>query len=198
MWPAKATAMNIMDELREATRADHKRIENSLRLMDDDMPLSTYVRTLERFYGYYEPLEYRLCSNSGVTNVLDDLDHRRKVPLLRRDLEHWGCDERTLPRCSRVPRINDAFDALGCLYVIEGATLGGRILSRYFQLQFGTSEKAGGAFFEGYGERTGAMWKAFGRAVEAIPLTADQSAKIIQNAHATFRTLQCWCTENFI
>ncbi len=189
--------MNIMVELREATCTHHKTIEESLQLMAEDLSLSTYVRILERFYGYYEPLEYRLHGNSGIRDVLDDLDQRRKVPMLRRDLEHWGCNERTLPRCSTVPRVDDAMDALGCLYVLEGATLGGRILSRHFRLQFGTSENAGGAFFTGYGERTGAMWQAFHRSVGAIPLSVDQGSKIIQNAQATFRTLQCWCEENF-
>ena len=44
-----------MDELRETTRIDHK-----AGLQADDVALSKYVRRLERFYGYDEPLEYRL------------------------------------------------------------------------------------------------------------------------------------------
>jgi heme oxygenase len=189
--------MNIMDELREKTRVDHESIENSLGLMAKDLSRTQYVETLEKFYGYYEPIEYRLWSISGVKDVLDDLDQRRKVPLLKRDLDHWDCNEQALPRCSRLPPVDDVIDALGCLYVLEGATLGGRILSRHFRVRFGISDEAGSAFFSGYGEQTRAMWEAFGRAVGTITLTVDQNARIVQNARFTFRTLQSWCAEKF-
>ncbi len=195
-WPAEAAVMSVMDELREATRTDHQSMENSLGLMAVDVSLSKYVQTLERFYGYYEPLECRLFGISGVTDVLADLDHRRKVPLLKRDLEFWGCNERTLPLCSTLPRVEDVIDALGCFYVLEGATLGGKILLRHFGSRFGVSVQAGGAFFSGYGERTGTMWKAFGQSIVAIPLTGAQNARIVQSAWSTFRTLQTWSAEN--
>jgi heme oxygenase len=188
--------MSIMSDLREATRVDHDAIERSLGLMATDVSLARYVRTLERFYGYYKPLEHRLHDISGLTDVIDDWDLRHKVPLLKRDLQHWGRNERTLPQCSALPRLDDVLDALGCLYVLEGATLGGRILTRHFRIRFGVSGDAGGAFFAGYGERTGVMWQAFGRSVMAIPLTANQGERIVQCARATFRTLQTWSAEN--
>jgi heme oxygenase len=47
------------------------------------------------------------------------------------------------------------------LYVIEGATLGGRIITRQLQTQLGLKPESGGAFFDGYGAQTGPYWKAF-------------------------------------
>lgn len=188
--------MSIMHELREATRVDHHALETSLGLTDPDVSTSKYVQTLERFYGYYAPLEDRLPDIPGVTDVIDDLGLRLKVPLLQRDLHHWGCNEQTLPHCYTLPRLHDALDALGCLYVLEGSTLGGRLLIRHFQSRLGISPHGGGAFFAGYGERTPAMWRAFGEALGALPLSGDQSERVVQNARATFHTLHSWCMEN--
>ena len=188
--------MSIMHELREATRADHHALEMELGLASAGVSTPRYVRTLERFYGYYAPLERRLPDISGVLEVIDDLGQRLKVPLLRRDLRYWGCNEGNLPSCRALPQLDGLLDALGCLYVLEGATLGGRILTRHFQAQLGISPDTGGAFFAGYGEQTGAMWHAFGRTLGAMPLSNDDSERVIQCARSTFRTLRTWCAEN--
>jgi heme oxygenase (biliverdin-IX-beta and delta-forming) len=190
--------MSIMHELREATRIDHLALETSLGLTSEDVSTSKYVQAIETFYGYYDPIEKRIPDISGVKEVIHDLPLRMKVPLLKRDLLYWGSNERILPRCSALPHLDDALDALGCLYVLEGATLGGRLLTRYFQARLGILPNAGGAFFAGYGERTGTMWHAFGNALGSLPLSSDQSEQVVRNARSTFRTLHRWCTENHL
>lgn len=56
--------------------------------------------------------------------------------------------------------------ALGCMYVLEGSTLGSQILSRSFRERFDIGRHNGGAYFHGYGELTGKMWKRFGTDLE--------------------------------
>jgi heme oxygenase len=56
--------------------------------------------------------------------------------------------------------------SLGCMYVLEGSTLGSQILSRSFKERFGIADHNGGAFFYGYGELTVSMWRRFGTELE--------------------------------
>ena len=57
--------------------------------------------------------------------------------------------------------LNNAAKALGCLYVLEGATLGGVLIARHVRASLGFDGDAGSAFYLGYGPRTGAMWRGF-------------------------------------
>jgi heme oxygenase len=55
--------------------------------------------------------------------------------------------------------------ALGLLYVLEGATLGGQLLRRRLGPALGLTEERGLAFFTAYGAEVGPMWRAFADAL---------------------------------
>lgn len=190
---ARAGATSIMETLREATRGEHEWMERSLDLKQGSLSVESYVRLLELLYGYYEPVERRLQTISELSQLVPDLDRRRKVPLLVFDLHYWKRDERRLPLCSSIPMIFDRLDALGSLYVLEGATLGGQVLSRWFQNELGITADTGGAFFHGYGSGTTSMWRAFGSSMATVPQNTENDMRIIESARATFRTLRMWC-----
>lgn len=63
--------------------------------------------------------------------------------------------------------------ALGSLYVIEGSSVGGRILARHFGERLGMRPDTGCRFFAGYGERTSQMWSAFGELMVSRPVAED-------------------------
>ncbi len=48
---------------------------------------------------------------------------------------------------------------VGILYVIEGASLGGRVIIRHVAPALGLSAEQGCRYFAGYGEQTGDRWK---------------------------------------
>jgi heme oxygenase len=52
---------------------------------------------------------------------------------------------------------------IGTLYVIEGATLGGQVISRHLYRHLGFSANAGARFFNGYGDEaaTQQQWTLF-------------------------------------
>ncbi len=75
--------------------------------------------------------------------------------------------------------------ALGCLYVLEGATLGGQVISRHLA-KLGIGPENGGRFFNGYGARTGEMWKSFQTSATAYCVTHDQISEAVDGAKWTF------------
>lgn len=57
---------------------------------------------------------------------------------------------------------------LGAMYVIEGSALGGQYIARHVELALGLVPGHGDAYFIGYGDRTGPMWREFQSTLEEV------------------------------
>lgn len=180
--------------LRSETRLEHEAVEETLGLADPGVTRDLYCLRLKQFYGFYCPIEERLAQVDGWEGRGVDLDARRKTSLLRADLAALGAEPtERIPLCPRLPPLDDAAAGFGCLYVLEGATLGGQIISRHIKSTLGITPESGGSFFRGYGERTGEMWQSFRTALAAFPVDVDADRRILASAVATFRELRRWC-----
>ena len=182
-----------MQELREATRAAHDRVERMLPVREPGLTRARYVRVLEAMYGFYAPLEASCRAVAGADGVAIELARRAKLPLLETDLVALGnsTDEiRALPRARQLPRLGSASHAMGVLYVLEGATLGGQIIQRHVQRSLGLDASTGAAFFVGYGERTRQMWMQFTAHVERA--AGLEIAETTRAAVETFDALERW------
>jgi heme oxygenase len=185
-----------LSRLRSETREQHDAIEKTLLLMDDDLTLETYRRQLEQFYGFYKPVEERLFKRCGPLAAWLAVEQRRKTALLQADLSALGHPAvARLPLCTELPSLVSSAECFGCLYVLEGATLGGMIISRHVQLKLGVTPSAGAAFFGGYGDQTGAMWQQFRAAITAFSTDEDDQDVVVASARTTFLALQKWCHE---
>jgi heme oxygenase len=181
----------LAERLRDATRAHHTSIERTLPLASLELTLDAYRRILRAFLGFYEPLEARLIRVATAGSDLD-LHGREKVPRLRRDLAALGMSEAALaviPMCSTVPQVEGVPRALGCMYVLEGATLGGRIIKRNLERRLAIDERSGGAFFDVYGAATGAMWLSFAERLNRQPPPIEG---VLAAAVETFEQFERW------
>ena len=184
----------LLSRLRTETQDRHDAIEHTLLLMEDDLTLAAYRRRLEQFYGFYQPVEARLLDGRGPLAPWLDVQVRRKTAQLQADLTALGqAAGARLPLCTKLPPLISAADCFGCLYVLEGATLGGVIISRHVGQRLGVSPASGGAFFGGYGAHTGAMWQQFRAAITAFSAETDDQDAVVASARATFEALQHWC-----
>ncbi|MDB4946989.1 MAG: bphO [Labilithrix sp.] len=182
-----------MDRLRASTQAAHARIEAALPLMSPSLTRETYLGLLEGFFGFHAPIEPALLSLVFANDAVFAEDDRRKVPLLLADLCALGrtaAEVAALPRCADLPCVTSLSQALGVLYVLEGATLGGRIIVRHLHERLALGPTTGAAFFGGYGDRTGSMWKRFCLHVDASLLVDTEEA--VSAAVETFDKLLVW------
>jgi heme oxygenase len=127
--------------------------------------------------------------------ALPDYPTRRKLPLLTQDLVALGVPVAELPavpRCVALPDIRDTAAAFGCIYVFEGATLGGRTLLPLVSARLGCDAAAGAAFLASYGDGIGTMWQRFGAALDAFCADAPRRARAEEAATATFAALEHW------
>jgi heme oxygenase len=185
----------IRDLLREGTRVHHARAEARMPLMDDALTLDGYRETLARLLGFYDPLEARLAGADWRRIGLDP-ERRRKSQLLVADLQALGVAPARiagLPRCADLPDARSLAGALGCLYVVEGATLGGQLVRRHVAARLGLGPQEGCAFFTSYGAAVGPMWREYQDRLAIVVEAGDAAADdVVHAARQTFDALTRW------
>ena len=203
MLPDTATQCEtsvVLQRLKAATRAEHDAIEVALDLMAPGLSLVDYHRRLRRYHGFYAPIEPLVAGAAHWPRWGIDISTRAKTPWLAADLgcladhcELTGTAGADMPLCSELPPLDTPAAAFGCLYVLEGATLGGRVISRHIERELGLDAARGARFFHGYGEQTGSQWKAFRAALSAFVGTSSEEDRVVASAIATFAALRTWC-----
>jgi heme oxygenase len=179
----------MLPALKTATAGHHARVEAlmpSLDALATPQGYAAALRALHAFHAAWEPAVWRApeLAEAGL-----DPDARRKLPLLERDLRALGIEPSVLR--PPAPEIPDDAAALGALYVLEGATLGGRVIHRHVAGPLGLTPERGGAYYHGYGAATGARWKELGDIV-ARHAAAHGEARVVRGAVACFAALEAW------
>ncbi len=184
---------SVLVHLKEATHTQHVALEHELDLLNPTLTRLAYIRLLQRFHGFYAPLEAQLLRIQAWHAYDFDIEARLKTPLLDRDLSFFGVHQ--AQSCARVPKVQTLADAAGVLYVLEGATLGGHLISRHLQRRFGFAPDHGGAFFANYGSRVGEMWRTYGQFAVRVATDMVVEHAMIAAAQTTFTTLHQWLEE---
>jgi heme oxygenase (biliverdin-IX-beta and delta-forming) len=185
----------IMKRLKEETRSSHEGTEKHLDLFSRMLTKQEYARLLGRFWGFYAPIESKINQVAGLADLPLNLSARQKKPLLQSDLASLDWNEPTiqaLPLCVDLPALDSVPQALGCLYVLEGSTLGGQFISRHLQERLEITPDHGGRFFASYGPAVGSMWKAFGETVTAYSTSPQIEDAIVRSALETFASFGRW------
>jgi heme oxygenase len=187
----RAAGRDILARLKLETADEHAAIEAATRIMRPDVGLPDYREYLERTYGFYKPVEQML-ERLGVWPALElDGSARVKLPLLTRDLLELERDTSMLPICAALPQLGGSLpEAVGCAYVLEGSTLGGRVVSRHVQTRLGPQVPH--RFLDAYGADTGDRWQAFRAALRGFADSRDTQTRIIAGARATFESFTRW------
>jgi heme oxygenase len=181
---------DILARLKLETAPEHAAIEATAGVMHPRLGLLGYRWYLERTYGFYAPIEAEL-ERFGVWRELElDPAPRRKLGLLTRDIVLLGDDPAALAVCKAPPRLENLAQAVGCAYVLEGSTLGGRVISRHVQGRLGPDVPR--HFLECYGTSTGDCWQEFRAALSRFAKSKDLEDHVIVGAKKTFGAFTRW------
>jgi len=191
MSQAPTTALRW--RLREGTAQAHGELEGALDLLGRVADGQGFARVLERFLGFHVVWERAIRQHAPLRAFQAP---RSRLPHLRRDLAALGltnAEQAALPLCAAAASLADgAPAAVGSLYVLEGATLGGQAISRALA-SAAWAPPGGLAYFNPYRARTGEMWRTFGTWAEG-QVGADHSCAAVAGANRTFAVLQGWLT----
>lgn len=184
---------NLLLRLRSETSPQHEALEQN----DFNQALTAGTLTapgtayfLAKMYGFLVPYEAALQQHAADFSPAWEVPERMRAHLILTDLERLESAP-DLPLCPAMPPLRTRPQLLGAMYVVEGSTLGGQVITRQLA-QAGISLRA---YFTGYGALTGSRWKAFCQLLmEAAPTGPDQD-EIVASARLTFQRLDQWITQ---
>ena len=179
--------------LRSETRPHHEALEQhpfNQALTAGTLTAPTTAHFLAKMYGFLAPYETALQQHAAEFPPAWEVSERRRAHLILEDLERSEAAP-GLPLCPNMPPLRTRAQLLGAMYVVEGSTLGGQVITRQLA-QAGIPLRT---YFTGSGVRTGPQWKAFCRLLtEAAPAASDQD-EIVASACLTFKQLDRWITQ---
>jgi heme oxygenase len=184
----------FIKNLRQQTAASHQHLEDnklSKALLSPSLALSDYQAYLSALYAVTIACEDQVFP--AVSHIVPDLQDRYKSGKIIEDLSFTGLSDvqiDALPVCQF--EFSSPAEALGIMYVIEGSTLGGRILYKHVHETLGLSFEKGAAYFWGYGAQTGILWKSFISAFSQFAVENNNSTEMIESAIKTFVMIDHW------
>lgn len=168
--------------LRAGTRAQHEALEASGWLDHAVADRDAYGDHLLRVAAFVCDAERALAPfGAALASRGFAPAERRKSARLGEELSALGLDAPAVDRRADFPALPDLAAAVGCLYVLEGSTLGGMIIARVIRERLAWES----AFYGGYGRRTAEMWRAFGAAANACAPVLHEKT-LVAAAQATF------------
>jgi heme oxygenase len=189
----------ILHQLKDATRAQHTALETAvgeqLGFGQTPVTLERYKTLLQRFWGFYAPLEACIWTRPEWQAQPFQIEQRSKAPRLLHDLQVLGAAQKPLSQCDELPIIAEWPQVLGCLYVLEGATLGGQIIARHLKRELNIDAESGTAFFNSYGAEVGPMWQAFGALISSQVQTPHDVTIAVESAQQTFALFERWLND---
>ena len=177
--------------LRVHTSLAHQRLERSLDLHGRLRDKLRFVGVLERFFGFHLVWEAAIAERPSLREFHRP---RRRVAALAQDLLALGHTQAridSLPSCSEASALAASDGAaLGSMYVMEGSTLGGQLITRAL-LTSAWAPQGGLGYFDPYGRRTGEMWREFKDWLVRHPGAAERRC-VLEGARGAFDLLHDW------
>lgn len=160
-------------------------------LVNGNVTDRNYRALLAALYGFHRPLEAVLRNTPQNWWFGLDLKPRLRAHRLAEDLACLGFDwtRADLLPFARLEPFDNPGRLLGCLYVREGATLGGQVLARGLEPMLGSGD-AGRRFFTGTDDN-GRLWRDVCDALETAG-AAGHLDDIIEGACTTFEAFENW------
>ena len=158
------------------------------------MTLADYQTYIAKLYGVTLGCERDIFPQ--LKALFPDLNERFKSGLILKDLASTGISGTFL---ANIPVFqfgtSGVAEALGVMYVLEGSTLGGKILYRHIQNVLGLDFENGASYFWGYGPDTGIFWKTFVSSLSTFAVEENCGEEIISSAVQTFTAINNWLDE---
>lgn len=184
--------MDLRQRLKEETKSQHHKIEQTYflkKILQQEISLGDYQLLIQKFYGFITPCEKLI----DALICKSALENRKKKLWLEQDLLALKIsnNDTKILESDDLPVLLEYEHVLGYLYVMEGATLGGQIITKMLKTQLQITKDKGGRFFGGYGDGTKMMWDEFCKCLDNIN-DIQQQNKIIDSASNTFNKLYKW------
>lgn len=179
----------LQQTLKEATKNKHTALEQLMfvqQIMEGTLSIGQYTQILSTNYLVHYQFENKLHNLVSADNAHTlELDKRQKTTLLKNDLLEINA---VLPDCATdkfLIHVDNEAAALGALYVLEGATLGGNIIVKKLKTNLNLIDlNLHFYYYQAYGDLLTHFWKAFCEVLNNQPLHVYN--QVIEGANNMF------------
>ena len=185
--------------LRCATQADHDAIHGNpmlSRLARAALTRAEYRDLMLRYLGFFQSLDplLRAASTAMIPSGVD-FRYQSRSDIIRTELISLGASRSALQHvavCRDHAPIEDHASLIGALYVVEGSTLGGRLLSCQVDTILGGGP--GGGYWQWCRTHGSDRWRGALRLIDWIDRSDNDAETAVRAARSTFRVLDNWLT----
>ncbi|QCF24904.1 biliverdin-producing heme oxygenase [Hydrocarboniclastica marina] len=172
------TPGSLLLQLRQATQQAHLRVERHAllaSLLSSGLDLPRYLRILRAFHAYYQTLEPGL-SKASLAMLPTQSAGYHYIPRAEilaedmQDIQGSHSPESPRPDSKKCAVRRTPGHILGWLYVLEGATQGGRIIAPRVSRELGLSVSYGARYFNLYQQ---GQWRSFQALVEGCQASPE-------------------------
>ena len=186
--------MALRMRLQKETSIAHASIERHIAFDARSWTLARYQAYLRLMHAFHRDIEAALEMNAYLRSSGLAAASQRKTDWLARDLACFA-----LQPLARGPgnamRLAGS-RAIGWSYVLEGATLGGRVLYKAVATRWSLGAESGAAYLHGYGRETSQRWTRFTQAIDAIVLDEAGANEAVAGANEAFAAMEAWFRGN--
>ncbi|MBA2587865.1 MAG: biliverdin-producing heme oxygenase [Alphaproteobacteria bacterium] len=170
---------SVRDRLREATAEIHQALHGAApfaRIAEGEMDRQGYGALLQMLHRYHVMMAGP-CEAGAAALAAPELAlaHRARIAALEQDMAFLGVK----PERGAVDIAGNAGFCIGCLYTVQGSTLGGKVIFRQLDRLLPTSD--GRRFFEGTPQDS-AHWRLLCQKLEQ----QDRLCEVVEGAHHAF------------
>jgi heme oxygenase len=187
-----AVACGAIVRLRQETGAAHRELDATLDLVDRLSAGDKRVGLLAGYHRLHWQTEAKVAlSLCGIVDL--DFSARRRSPLIAEGIRTLG-HEAVADNTAGLGVLSRA-EAFGAFYVLEGSSLGGRVILK--ELKRRDVSPAGLGFLDPYGADTSRRWQSFLAILEREVKSDQQKSDAVKGALATFAFAKlCLCKES--
>lgn len=192
------TEINFLQNLRQSTAKAHTALEAlpvSESILKDGVTNAEYAHYLTLMHDVVKDAEENIFP--ALERYVNDINERNKAHLIEADLQKLGALKTGMQKPVSAGLQNPtAGFAMGILYVIEGSSLGGRVILKNIAKNLDHTETSGAAYFSGYGTETGSRWKAFLSDLSDFENQNSAGNEIIAGANYAFEAIHKHFSDN--
>lgn len=180
---------SVLTLLRDATDAQHTAVEQQpcfAALISRDVTQNDVLFALQVFHRHYAVWEPLIHASLAEKIPATYLEKRRRLLAIQIDL---SIHQSPLPAPCRNGRPLAFAEALGWLYVHEGASHGALVIKKSLARNLDADFAQSLTFFAGYGQKTAQMWSETKALLDAHLTTQGNIDAAIKGAQCAFTAL---------
>jgi heme oxygenase (biliverdin-IX-beta and delta-forming) len=177
---------SLHERLKQATAELHESAESAFDLQRLLSDRNSYCRALGKLRNIHLGVEHALQKIDWLNMPIDLAARMKKSTWLNSDLEALVYTASPLRVEEPALAVSSIGAGLGSLYVIEGATLGGRVIYNRVNKGLLIDLNNGGRFFYGYGQATMDMWSRFLLVINGFEAHSNVGDEVVASAKQTF------------